>query len=406
MEASTPRQMVIRRTTPQGDRRRRVVLDDSVAARKGTTVKPERTQPPRRYSSAAQRDAQPHLFECIPTRRWSLLIWFLLGNTIAVVPATLHVLCDQVSHWGWAFDLSPLRINGEPNVFRASQTLTFLLCTLYCGLTVQFRRHRIDDYRGRYRIWYSATVLSALLSFHAASNIASLPWQLLVSTSSRLGLAGQGWPAALICLITLPLLVRLLIEIWACRAAVSVLLGSFLGFCFSQTIPWLLPQDPKVQLLATGFSQLISSQWLLFALVLNTRHVFLDAQGELPTVRRLTVKRTRKAKASAGEATAELAQQVDRESETKVASYTENAAKPASSGSAAPSVKATPHEAKTPSSPTSSVPKRETPLPASPAHVTDQDEDDDEDEDTATLSMSRAERKRQRKDHQKSRRAA
>ncbi len=383
MEASTPRRMVIRRTTPMGDRRRRVVVDDSETRRNGTTVKPERTHPPRRYSAAAQREAQPRLFECIPIRRWTLAVWFLLGNTFAVAHATIDVLCDQATQWGWTADLSALRMDGPQNLSRATQTLTFLLCAVYCALTVQFRRHRIDDYRGRYRVWYSAASLATLLSFNATSNLASLPTQILVQATKRLGLAGQAWPSAVICLFTLPLLIRLIVEIWSCRGAVWTLIASFLLFCVSRSLPHV-SGDAEVRHLATGLTQLLASQWLLFALVLNARYVFLDAQGELPAAPRLSFRRLRRAKASDNVASG----QADSPEKTPIerASATETAAKASSVASAPPQA---------------SPVKREMP-PTDDQH----DVEDDDDEDEQTLSMSRADRKRQRKEQQKTRRAA
>lgn len=384
MEASTPRRMVIRRTTPTGDRRRRVVVDDSESTRNGTTVKPERTHPPRRYSAAAQREAQPRLFECIPIRRWTLAVWFLLGNTFAVAHATIDVLCNRATQWGWTADLSALRIEGPQNLSRATQTLTFLLCAVYCALTVQFRRHRIDDYRGRYRVWYSAASLATLLSFNATSNFASLPAQILVQATNRLGFAGQAWPSAVICLLTLPLLIRLMVEIWSCRGAVWTLIGSFLLFCVSQSLPYV-SGDAEVRRLATGLAQLLASQWLLFALVLNARYVFLDAQGELPATPRLAFRRLRRAKASDQVASSQA--NTPEKAPIERVPATEVAAKATSTVA-------------TPQSQTPPV-KRELP-PTDNQHDIEDDEDDDE----QTLSMSRADRKRQRKEQQKTRRAA
>jgi hypothetical protein len=387
MDASTPDRMVIRRSTPHGDRRRRVVVKDPAPSASGTAgssrtagdSSESRTTAPRRYAAAALREEQPRVCDWIPTGLWSLSAWFLGLSVLVASVGGLHLLALETGR-RWQVDLPSLRVDTGRNFSHFVQAALWLMAASCCRQILHLRRHRVDDYRGRYRVWYPVALASLLFCVNAVTGLSQNLVLAAPKLQSSLGVDfSASWShLSLLAVVTLAA-GRLAAELWACRSAV-VSLGLACVLAWSMAIARLVggfSADSPAWTLVESLGSLATTHFFFFAMLLNLRHVFLDAQGELPV-------REAKPRAASGK--------------QEVSSDVPAVAAPAPT---AGNLKAVPKVAP----PRQQEPAVEQEAEEEPEESEDL-EDSGEDEDGHTVSMSRAERKRQRKMQQTQKRAA
>ncbi len=209
------------------DRRRRVMLDavaadsefavESVRAKKRSRTR-ENLESPNDddftqryrdpgYSQAVRRTCQQRMVQLIPVRRGTLSIvlscmWMLWGGLL-------------FSHY-WIFTRAAL--NAAPNTsptgfvtvpiaqlfhLRSPHSIAqWLTCQLWMLTAVaawmifQLRRHKLDDYRARYRIWVVLAIAAAFSSFEASSS-GLLLLGISIDGWARREIGYAGWPLVL-----------------------------------------------------------------------------------------------------------------------------------------------------------------------------------------------------------------
>ncbi|MCA9170799.1 MAG: hypothetical protein KDB23_24145, partial [Planctomycetales bacterium] len=277
--------MPIRQSSPRVDRRRRVLVDDRYATTSGRqlNVVRDESRPARRYSLAADVDRQSRFCDIIPRRPWTRIVWML---TLATTQAGLALLHSSYHLHAAAspIDLAPLNYGSPGGLLTTATGFALLAAGCYSMLVLLFRRHKLDDYRGKYRIWYSVTtglLASGLLLLSGMGPVARSALQYLVSLSTT----GHAELAALLIGASLGAyyLGRLLLEVRHSRpATVWAALSGMLAII--STISWLnwLPfPSHELQQLAAGNSQLAACHCLLVAILFYAGHVTSDVMGEL-----------------------------------------------------------------------------------------------------------------------------
>jgi hypothetical protein len=157
-----------------------------------------------------------------------------------------------------------------------------LLAAVYAALILNFRRHRIDDYRGRYRLWYyacGAWFATALLigsgltrTIHSAA--AELAQVTQVSPDAR-------WLNLGVAMCGAAFLVRLVVEMRAARGAALLLVVSGLvaGVSLGLDTTELSDYGPQFRQWLGAMTRLAAAQLLVLSMVVYARHEYLDAQG-------------------------------------------------------------------------------------------------------------------------------
>ncbi|MHB0955237.1 MAG: hypothetical protein ACYC0X_02555 [Pirellulaceae bacterium] len=426
--------MVFDRHNHRVERRRRVLLEETGAGPQapvsGTpqsgAATPVATGPVRSYSEAALSPRQPRVVDLIPARCWTIAVLTLLACSGAVAMVALYghlalgycrVTIAQVP----AVDLA------APGNIADWFSSCLLLATAGLGILIyQIRRHRVDDYRGRYRMWHWVVPLTLAASVNQVADL---------STSLRttaLVLAGiPDYPdAALIWAVSASLGaavvgIRLTIEMRACPLAVVTLSGALASYLAVKAIElnWILESMGTFRVMAVGGLTLAVHISLFLTMCLYARHVLRDASGMVsakprPVAAKTRPRRPRNEPASPPAKLAEAAQPAapSRPVSSKLridAPHTAAAAADVKVPPAQPLPKSKPSPNPKPNSNSNpktaetplEVPNRRPPAPtgASKAMANASADERDLDEDGGDDKLSKTERRRLRKLHRRDR---
>ena len=119
----------------------------------------------------------------------------IIASVVGVgVLGTLHVYQPAISAaMGGSLD-TLVDATSPTSLAKWVATAAMLATAMLAGLIMVVRRHRVDDYRGRHRLWRGAMAVAALLSVDAATNlhdsVAKAAHQL---TGVSLMAGNQGW---------------------------------------------------------------------------------------------------------------------------------------------------------------------------------------------------------------------
>jgi hypothetical protein len=258
---------------------------------------------------------------------------------------------------------------------------------------LQLRRHRVDDYRARYRLWYYVVIGLLLASMDSVAGlhriVESGARQIVTRSTLPLPASSLLW---MLLVVGTALAVSLLFEIRASRGAVLCVAMSVVAYVANGVLrqgQLGLLSDPLLTIVE-GLTLLTGHYLLLMSLVVYGRHVHLDAQGRLkPATQRRRVRAQRlwnslpllrKGGTGETESSGDASSEVDEEKRAPT--------KPAQSNSEPARTSRRPTEQKQPTT------SREL------------DEEAEADDGPSTLPLSRAERKRMRKQQKRDRRAA
>ena len=291
----------------RNDRRRRV-LKEEVRSASGSraTVRADVAEDAPRYSDAAGVENHPQVTDFVPRRYSTIALLGLFGGAATAVTAALHyfalpIAASRGMNSSAAFDLT-----ARGNMTEWLAAVVLFMASGFCVLTYSIRRHRIDDYRGRYRVWLGAALACLLLSANSVTGLHEVLSDVLTRATGWSALRdGAAWWLALAGLPLAWIFVRVLLDIRECRIAAAALAGA--AACYGVSAASFLGYVPVVEARIRPIitaAPLLLGHWLLFtAIVANARFVVLDAQGLVAVRRRTKTKRaesTVSAKAGAG----------------------------------------------------------------------------------------------------------
>jgi hypothetical protein len=157
-----------------------------------------------------------------------------------------------------------------------------LLATLAAILVYTIRRHKNDDYHGRYRIWIWAAFCWTLLSVDEVSNLHEAFRDLMVRFCGT-PLLGDGsvWWLILGLFLFGSVGLRLLVDMRFCRASCSALVLAGLCYALAAACHFglVVAGEAAQQVMIAAGAKMAGHLLLLLAIVLDVRHVILDAQG-------------------------------------------------------------------------------------------------------------------------------
>jgi hypothetical protein len=237
------------------------------------------------YGDAEFLGQQPRLIDLLPRQPIGFVLC-LLGGLMAIMG--LECL------YAWMPELASLAVGGRLTAFDLAapgslgawfSSLVLLAATVTALQIYTVRRHKMDDYHGRYRIWLWAAGCWFWLATDAAAGLHQ-GFQAVMTGVTGTGLLGDGaiwWVSAWFLLLAV-IGSRLLVDMWTCRLSTASLISAWLCYtaAFCAHLGWLLPGGgPNHVLLRQGL-QMGGDLLVLLAMGLHARFVLLDARGLLP----------------------------------------------------------------------------------------------------------------------------
>jgi hypothetical protein len=414
-------------------RRRRVVIDGalqnedgvnevvsiSVFEREGATTAVE---PTAGYDRRAGRGFQLRTTDLIPKRPKAV---FLFATAVATVVILLNLLHLAFSNWPIAVS-SKFSLGQTGSITAWFSTVFLMLACLACLQIYSLRQHRSDDYRGTYRIWLLFAGALLLSSMNCIVNFNEMLGDGSHMSSPSPLLFWSLWATK--ALVVSGLFIRGFVELRLSRGSLALAAISSVAYVSSLVlqIPEVTQSTGTSYALVLGNTQFLGHAFLLVALVVYARNVFLISNGLMAvrTVKAKTKTKPSKKKSTVADETEESkAQKAKPKKSPKVAASVEDdnvePAAPRVKETEPPKkveIKSTADKLTLASKPNESGPKRTftsplaskmkpTQAPAKAVENEDEDVQDDQ-EPEGTRRLSKSERRRLRKEQSSSRRAA
>ncbi|QDT74090.1 hypothetical protein I41_32840 [Lacipirellula limnantheis] len=353
--------------------RRRRVLNDEVlhgsgasAAAQAAAFDPDAP----RYGEQANIENHPQVTDFVPRRKVAVFTTLLAGVGAAAATAAIAHYSETIAAALPGVSASELSAGMAGGVSAWTTAVAMLMIAMLAKLTFSLRRHRVDDYAGRYRVWKWVGWGALAMSVNAVAPIHGLLAKAaMTATGWSLTAAGAEWWLAPLALVGGWIFVRLLLEIGESRPAMAFTLTAaacyvaaavgVLGFLPATAEPW--------GGMAANALPLVGATFALTGMMVFARYVVLDVQGLIDHAPRPVVEKPTKVA------------KVDAAAEVKAASPVAITAK------AAP--------AQTPAG--SSTATRD----AEEAHDPEWSDDAEEDDDFGNRKLSKADKKRLRRQH-------
>jgi hypothetical protein len=236
---------------------------------------------PAGYASKARNDCQRRVIDFIPLRKATLAAIVFAALASIVATGTLHVYAGALGLWLEPDDVAALRLDSPRNLSNWLASALLGLASLTAALVYSLRRHRADDYHGRYRVWLWAAIGCLALSLFETTDVAHVARGICRRGAAWCALdAGVVWPALVVTAWSLAAL-RMLVELRRCRLAVSALVAC--GMCLVASI--VIRQGTMPDVVEAYRVPMERGAWLagyvfvLAAFLAYARHVALDVVG-------------------------------------------------------------------------------------------------------------------------------
>jgi len=282
--------MQFRRNGLRDERRRRALMDDRASdpGNHATSITSDDvvSRSARTYSKTAVDERRIRIVDAVPV--YLVHVTLVYAAVLLAVAALLAMHHYGANMLRWA-DLT--RVDSLGTYLSAG---SLFVGALLAFLTYRIRRHRLDDYRGRYRCWLWFAGLLLFASLDCMLNFRSDVARGLEAVT-RVRLLGQtdGWWIVVWCVAYGSMALRALIEVRESLGTIAVGLLStallFTGMALQMDL-LILPANVPAGL-ALHTAQLLGVGLLLTTLVQYARYVWLDAQG-LISRRRVQVETT------------------------------------------------------------------------------------------------------------------
>ncbi|MFV1966177.1 MAG: hypothetical protein ACC628_12200 [Pirellulaceae bacterium] len=287
--------MEFRRSGHRDERRRRVLMEE----RRGTTARREpawstsrRTdshdeRAPDRcggYSTAALDREQPPVTYLIPKRPWTLTVIVLSGLTLIAGVQFLYSSVFQTASRSQQAVLAALDVAAPGSLMGWTSSLFLLVAAAGSVMVYALRRHRLDDYRGRYRVWLWSASACSIASIDAATGLHGVLSR-AINDLTRTPLYGDGsiWWLLVFAMVFGTGMVRILVEVRGSFSAVFGILLAGAGYVSGGLVELhlLLPGGGLLSQLVQSSCVMLAHLGIALAVLAYCRHVHREAQREM-----------------------------------------------------------------------------------------------------------------------------
>lgn len=284
--------MQFRRSGQRDERRRRVLIEEHAAASADTAPQASVARaggeanrtPAQGYSAAARPERHPRISDLVPTRRWTLTVLVL---SLLAIPVALFALDGHAPAWSQQVgreNLAALDLSARGSLADWFSSVILGLAAAASAFIYLLRRHKIDDYRGRYRFWLWSAAVLLIGSIDAATGVHRIACGLLVHASGWPEDAGGAWWTVILAgSLFGSLALRGAFEIRHSRgAAASLLVAGAFYFLAGAVSTGMVPLYGRLDVVVSQSALMLAHLTTLYCVLLFARYVLLDAQGKLP----------------------------------------------------------------------------------------------------------------------------
>jgi hypothetical protein len=290
--------MQFRRSGQRDDRRRRVLSDLQSAAAlgassrsrlcpgaAGTQAERNRQQKSQHYGDAAFMDEQPRLTDLVPRRPTVFGLVLAAGLAVVATLEGLYAWMPRLAAMTSDGRVAAFDLDGEGSLAVWFSSMTLALAGAVAILVFTVRRHRTDDYPGRYRVWLWAAACWFILSIDETSSLHEGFKELMaVVSGTRVFGDGSIWWVTVYLFLLGAVGTRLLIDMRECllSSAAFLVAGACYALAVVAQLGWILPESGARGVMLEEGAEMVGNLLLLLAMGIHARHVVLDAEGLLP----------------------------------------------------------------------------------------------------------------------------
>jgi hypothetical protein len=233
-------------------------------------------------------DEQARLTDLVPTRLSLIVVFLVLGLGAVAGLEALYAWMPRLSGLTTDGRVAAFDLDGEGSLAVWFSSMTLAMAGVVAVLVFTVRRHRRDDYSGRYRVWLWAAMCWFLLSLDETASLhEGFKEMMACVTGTRLFGDGSIWWVSAYFFLLAAVGIRLVIDMrdcWLAATAMFATAGCYVLAVLTQ-LEWILPESGARGVMLEEGAEMVGNLFILLAMVLYARHVILDAQGRLPQVK-------------------------------------------------------------------------------------------------------------------------
>ncbi len=223
---------------PGRDRRRRVLKDEVLSASTNhrslrATVDADASNDVPRYSDAAGVENHPQVTDFVPRRFRSIAIFVLLGIGLTAMLTALDYFTLPIAAASGMQTTATLDITSSGSLAAWFSAVVLLIASATCLLTYSIRRHRIDDFQGRYRVWLGASFACLVMSANSVAGLHQILADVLGHVTGWTALHGAVWWLVLPGVPMGWILVRAVFDMRECRLGAVLLVAAMASYAAS-----------------------------------------------------------------------------------------------------------------------------------------------------------------------------
>jgi hypothetical protein len=268
----------------RGGRRRRVLNEE---VRGASTVNlasynSAREEDAPRYGEQANVEHHPQVTDFVPRKMRTMLSMLAVGVGVAAAAEAVAHYAEPIARVVPGVTATELRQQLAGGATAWMSAVTLLMAAILAKLVYSLRRHRVDDYQGRYRVWRHVGWIAIIASIDSIIGAHTLMAQTAVAaTGYSLTSTGHEWWLAPAAIVGIWIFVRLTMEIAECRLATGVMImaAGCYGVAAAGTLGWSPAALGGWSDAFTTALPLVGHTIALVGLMIFARYVVLDVQG-------------------------------------------------------------------------------------------------------------------------------
>ncbi len=286
--------MDLRRSSLTADRRRRLLTeesglaptrDESSSAKSSASTSPRKKKRNRkeRYTPDAAWEAQPRITDLIPRRKLTITAWLTLAALCVAGLEWLYALMPTIAQRTTDGRIAAFDLDGEGSLAAYFSSILLFLSGGAAILVYMLRRHRLDDYRARYRIWLWAAAAWFVMSIDESGSLhEGFKEFMAYTTGARLYGDGSLWWVIAYGLALGVIGLRLLWDMRTYRPSTIALGLSAISFLVAVIVQLQLVMADRgaVAVMVEEGCELAGAIFLLLSMVLHARFMIFDIEGK------------------------------------------------------------------------------------------------------------------------------